>query len=63
MDLMTVKEVSEKLEVTIGRIHQLIKVGRLPAEKLGSQYVIREADLCRIENRKPGRPPKKTKMS
>lgn len=56
MDLMTVKDVSDRLKITIGRVHQLIKAGRLPAEKLGSQYVIRKTDLPLVEIRKPGRP-------
>ena len=58
MDLLTIKQTSEKLGVTVGRIHQLIKDGRLPAEKLGSQYVIRESDLKLVENRQNGRPSK-----
>lgn len=60
MDLMTVKDVSERLGITVGRVHQLIAAGRLPATKLGFQYVIRKADLKLIENRKPGRPVKES---
>jgi hypothetical protein len=44
--------------VTVQRIHQLINEGRLPAQKLGRDYVINEQDLKLVENRKPGRPPK-----
>lgn len=57
MDLVTVKDAAEALQVTIGRIHQLIKAGRLPAVKLGFQYVIKKSDLLKIQDRKPGRPP------
>ncbi|HJR05885.1 MAG TPA: helix-turn-helix domain-containing protein [Pyrinomonadaceae bacterium] len=58
MKLLTTKQVAERLGVSIGRIHQLINEGRLPAEKLGRDYVIREEDLKLVEGRKVGRPPK-----
>lgn len=61
MDLVTVKDASKRLEITVGRVHQLIKAGRLPAVKLGFQYVIKAADLKRVEDRKPGRPASKKK--
>jgi excisionase family DNA binding protein len=60
MDLLTVKQVSARLGITVARVHQLISARRLPADKLGSQYVIREADLRLVEIRKPGRPTKTT---
>lgn len=50
------KDVSKLLGVTVGRVHQLISAGRLPAAKLGFQYVIKKSDLRLIEVRKPGRP-------
>lgn len=56
MDLVTVKDASKRLEISVGRVHQLIKAGRLPAVMLGFQYVIRIDDLKRVEDRKPGRP-------
>lgn len=58
MKLITVRDAAARLKVTTWRVHQLIKAGRLPAEKLGSQYVIKEADLKLVETRKPGRPAK-----
>ncbi|HYP00138.1 MAG TPA: helix-turn-helix domain-containing protein [Pyrinomonadaceae bacterium] len=58
MALLTTKQVAERLGVSIGRIHQLIKEERLPAEKIGRDYVIREDDLKLVEDRKVGRPPK-----
>jgi excisionase family DNA binding protein len=58
MKLLTTKQVAERLGVSIGRIHQLINEGRLPAEKLGRDYVIREGDLKLVEDRRVGRPPK-----
>ncbi len=58
MDLLTVKDVAKELNVTIWRVHQLIKAKRLPAVKLGFQYVIKRKDLKLVENRKNGRPNK-----
>jgi hypothetical protein len=36
----------------------MITAGRLPAEKLGRDYVVKEDDLALVANRKAGRPPK-----
>ena len=47
-----------KLGVTKARVIQLIAAGRLPAKKLGMQFLIRPADLALVRDRKPGRPPK-----
>ncbi len=58
MDLLTVKDVAKRLQITVWRVHQLIQAGRLPAVKLGSQYVIKAADLRLVAYRKPGRPAK-----
>jgi len=58
MKLLTTKEAAERLGVGYVRVHQLIKQGRLPAEKVGRDWLIREEDLKLVENRKPGRPTK-----
>ncbi len=58
MRLLTTNEVAERLGVTVPRVHALIRVGRLPAEKMGRDYFIKEEDLKLVENRKVGRPPK-----
>jgi excisionase family DNA binding protein len=58
MKLLTTKEAAERLGVGYVRIHQLIKQGRLPAEKMGRDYFIKESDLKLVEDRKPGRPSK-----
>ena len=60
MNLLTTKEVAERLGVSLPRVHSFIKDGRLPAEKRGRDYFIKESDLKLIEDRKPGRPPKVT---
>jgi excisionase family DNA binding protein len=58
MGLLTTKEVAEKLGVSVLRVQQLIWADRLPAEKMGRDYFIKEEDLSLVEVRKPGRPPK-----
>jgi excisionase family DNA binding protein len=58
MGLLTTKQAAERLGISIPRIHQLINEERLPAEKVGRDYVIREEDLSLVEDRKVGRPPK-----
>ena len=61
MNLLTTNQVAERLGVTIKRIQAMIRDGRLPAEKMGRDYFIKESDLKLVENRKPGRPPKTTR--
>jgi excisionase family DNA binding protein len=58
MNLLTTKEVSARLGVTIQRVQAMIRDGRLPATKLGRDYVIKEQDLKLVADRKPGRPRK-----
>jgi excisionase family DNA binding protein len=61
MDFLTTKEVAEKLGVKVRMVQVLIQSGRLPATKFGRDYMIREADLKLVENRKVGRPKKSSK--
>jgi excisionase family DNA binding protein len=61
MNLLTTKQVAERLGITIRRIQALVTSGRLPANKFGRDYLIKEADLKLIKNRKPGRPKGKAK--
>lgn len=58
MGLLTTKDAADKLGVTVQRIHALIKDERLPAQRLGRDYVINEDDLALVADRKPGRPKK-----
>jgi excisionase family DNA binding protein len=58
MNLLTTKEVSARLGVTIQRVQAMIRDGRLPASKFGRDYVIKEQDLKLVADRKPGRPRK-----
>lgn len=58
---LSVAEVAERLNLTRGRVNQLISDGVLPAERIGRAYMINENDLDKAENRntqKTGRPPK-----
>jgi excisionase family DNA binding protein len=58
MSLLTTKDVAERLGVTVKRVQALIRGGRLPAEKMGRDYLIKERDVKLVEDRKPGRPRK-----
>lgn len=61
MNLLTTKDVSERLKVSVRRVHALIQAERLPAQKYGRDYLIDEKDLKLVENRKAGRPRKSDK--
>ncbi len=59
MNLLSIKEVAEKLGVSARRVNQLIDEKKLPAQKIGSQYVINESDLEKVKiHGKAGRPKK-----
>jgi excisionase family DNA binding protein len=58
MGLISSAEAAKKLGVHITRVQVLIREGRLPAQKIGRTYVVDEADLKLVEDRKPGRPRK-----
>ena len=56
--MLTTKETADRLGVSVRRVHQFIEESRLPAEKMGRDYFIKEEDLKLVGDRKPGRPPK-----
>jgi excisionase family DNA binding protein len=58
MALLTTAGVAVRLGISIRRVRELITEGRLPAQKLGRDYVINDRDLRLVGNRKPGRPRK-----
>lgn len=58
---LTTQEAADKLGVTRTRILQFIRENRLPAEKHGRDWMIQVADLAKVRDRKPGRPPTKAK--
>ena len=58
MKLLTAKQAAEILGVHHSRVRVLIREGRLPAQKVGRDWVIMEPDLELVRVRKPGRPKK-----
>ena len=60
---MTTKEAGKLLGVTPLRVFQLIKAGRLPAIKIGRDWIINKDDLSKVANRKVGRPKKNSRDS
>jgi excisionase family DNA binding protein len=58
MKSLTTNEAAVYLGISVQRVRALITAGRLPAEKFGRDYVVKESDLKLVEDRKPGRPPK-----
>jgi excisionase family DNA binding protein len=59
--LLTTTQAAEILKVTSIRVRAMIRDGRLKAEKMGRDYIIKESDLELVKDRRPGRPSKKTK--
>ena len=55
---LTTQEAAARLSISVIRVRQLIGGGRLPAEKFGRDYMIKEEDLDLVADRKPGRPTK-----
>lgn len=60
MELVGVTLAADELNLSPNRVRQLIKLGRLPAQKLGREYAITRADLEAFKHidRPVGRPPK-----
>lgn len=55
MNLLSIERCCGKVR----RVNQLIDERKLPAQKIGSQYVINESDLEKVTiHGKPGRPAK-----
>jgi excisionase family DNA binding protein len=61
MDFFTTKHAAKILGVNDSRVRQFILAGRLPAQKVGRDWLILESDLEKVKDRKPGRPPLKNK--
>ena len=57
MGAVSVAQAAGRLGVSVPRIHQRIADGSLVAERIGSQWVVDERSLLRVQERsKPGRP-------
>ncbi len=54
--LISTKEAAERLKISVRRVQALIASGRLPAEKIGNSFAIKEGDLKSLNGRKNGRP-------
>lgn len=52
--LLSTKDAAARLGITPRRVAALIAAGRLPATKLGRDWLIAEADLALVAERKPG---------
>jgi excisionase family DNA binding protein len=62
MEILNTTTAAEKLNVSAIRVRQLIREGRLPAQKIGRDYIIQEKDLALVANRQTGRPAKNEKV-
>ncbi len=60
MELVGVTVAAKELHLSRNRVRQLIKAGRLPAQKIGREYAITREDLETFKaiDRPVGRPPK-----
>lgn len=58
MEPLTSAEAAKRLNVSVRRVQQLVKAGRLPAKVFGGSLMIQEKDLKLVAERKAGRPPK-----
>jgi excisionase family DNA binding protein len=54
---LTTVQAASSLGITPSRVIAMIRAKRLPAEKVGNQWLIRPLDLEQVRSRKPGRPP------
>jgi excisionase family DNA binding protein len=63
MKLLSANEAAKILGVHHSRVRVLIREGRLPAQKVGRDWVIFKKDLEKVKDRKPGRPKKKEDKS
>lgn len=56
MKILSTAEAAEKLNVSAIRIRQMIRGEKLPAQKVGRDYIIFEKDLDSVVRRPAGRP-------
>jgi len=54
--ILTTKQAGKALKVNESRVRQLILAGRLPAQKFGRAWMIKEKDLAKVADRKVGNP-------
>jgi len=58
MKLLSVTDIAKDLDLSQNRIRQLIRVGRLTAQKIGREYAVLESDYIafKAKKRPQGRP-------
>jgi excisionase family DNA binding protein len=61
MEVLSTKQAAERLGITVRRVQALVNAGRLPARKIGRDFLIKVGDLRLVKNRKVGRPTKREK--
>jgi excisionase family DNA binding protein len=61
MNLLTIREAAFQLGISRRGMQKLCERGRVKHERIGRQIVIRQQDLDKIGERKPGRPRKAAK--
>lgn len=57
-DYLTTAEAAERLGMTDSGVRRLILTGRLPARKIGRDWIIKPADLRTVKKSNAGRPRK-----
>ena len=58
MGLISTKDAAARLGLSVRRVQDFLKDGRLPSQMIGGVYMINEKDLALVKDRKPGRPRK-----
>ena len=61
MATISSKDAAARLNLSVRRVQELVKNGRLPAKMIGGVYLIDDKDLVLVKNRKPGRPSTKAR--
>jgi len=57
-ELLGVPDAARELGLSPARVRDFIREGRLPAYKIGDQWIIRRTDLGLVAHRRTGRPPR-----
>ena len=54
MTLLSTQEAATRLGISRRRVLALVSTGRLPAQKVGRDWIIQEADLDKVKDRPQG---------
>jgi excisionase family DNA binding protein len=63
MNLLSIKDAAERLQISNVRVLQLIQEGTLPAQKIGRDWFIQESDVEAAKTRRGRGRPKKEKAA